>query len=77
MRDYTRKATQARVPERDRHWLRVLGTLNEAQARVFVAQQALAEGRGGVSRLSRLTGMSRPTILSKKGLSRVREGALW
>jgi hypothetical protein len=56
-------ATKARVPETERYWLRVLGTLNEAQARVFVAQKALEEGRGAVSRLSRLTGMSRPTIL--------------
>ena len=37
------------------------------QARVFVAQRALEEGRGGVSRLARLTGMSRPTIL--KGIA--------
>jgi hypothetical protein len=67
MRDYTKMAMKARVPESERHWLRVLGTLNEAQARVFVAQQALAEGRGAVSRLARLTGMSRPTIL--KGMA--------
>src|SRR5919109_1287818 len=67
VRDYTRMATKARVPETERHWLRVLGSLNEAQARVFVAQKALAEGRGAVSRLSRLTGMSRPTIL--KGIA--------
>ena len=66
--------TKARVPEPDRHWLRVLGTLNEAQARVFVAQQALAEGRGGISRLSRLTGMSRPTIL--KGIAELESGAV-
>jgi Rhodopirellula transposase DDE domain len=32
----------------------VLGTLNEAQARVFVAQKALEHGRGAVSRLARL-----------------------
>ena len=56
-------ATNRKVPESERHWLRVLGTLNEAQARVFVAQRALEEGRGGISRLSRLTGMSRPTIM--------------
>ena len=60
-------ATKARVPEADRHWLRVLGTLNEAQARVFVAQKALEQGRGAVSRLARLTGMSRPTIM--KGMA--------
>jgi hypothetical protein len=60
-------ASQARVPTTERQWLRVLGTLNEAQARVFVAQRAVAEGRGAISRLSRLTGMSRPTIL--KGIA--------
>jgi hypothetical protein len=55
------------IPETERHWLRVLGTLNEFQARVFVAQKALAEGRGGISRLAGLTGMSRPTIM--KGIA--------
>lgn len=65
-------ATKARVPETERHWLRVLGTLNEAQARVFVAQKALEEGRGAVSRLARLTGMSRPTIL--KGVAELETG---
>jgi hypothetical protein len=44
--------------------------LNEAQARVFVAQRALEEGRGGISRLSRLTGMSRPTIM--KGVAELK-----
>ncbi len=68
-------ATSRKVPEFERHWLRVLGTLNEAQARVFVAQRALEESRGGVSRLSRLTGMSRPTIM--KGIAELkRKGAL-
>ena len=60
-------ATSRQVPTTERQWLRVLGTLNEMQARVFVAQRALEEGRGGVSRLARLTGMSRPTIL--KGIA--------
>ena len=63
-------ATSRKVPESERHWLRVLGTLNEAQARVFVAQRALEESRGGVSRLSRLTGMSRPTIM--KGIAELK-----
>jgi Rhodopirellula transposase DDE domain len=67
-------ATKARLPETERHWLRVLGTLNEAQARVFVAQKALAEGRGAVSRLARLTNMSRPTIL--KGVAELETGRL-
>jgi len=73
------------VPQSERHWLRVLGTLNEFQARVFVAQKALEEGRGGISRLARLTGMSRPTIMNgiaelgtkdlgtRAGLGRVRQ----
>ena len=43
--------------------LRVLKTLNEAQARWYVAREALARGRGGLKGMSELTGMSRPTIL--------------
>ena len=43
-------------------WLRVLGTLNEYQARLYVADKALDHGRGGITRLSELTGMSRTTI---------------
>jgi len=67
-------ATRRQVPDTDRQWLRVLGTLNELQARVYVAQRAIQEGRGGVSRLARLTGMSRPTIL--KGIAELENGAL-
>ena len=37
MRDYGRMASRASVPEAERRWLRVLGTLNESQARLFVA----------------------------------------
>jgi hypothetical protein len=55
-------ATSRTVSEGERHWLRVLGTLNEYQARVYVAQKVLELGRGGISRLAQLTGMSRPTI---------------
>ena len=47
----------------ERKWLKVLGTLNEFQARLYVAQRASELGRGGVSHLARLTGMTRPTIL--------------
>jgi Rhodopirellula transposase DDE domain len=67
-------ATNTKLPEAQRYWWHVLGTLNEAQARVFVAQKALEEGRGGVSRLARLTGMSRPTIL--KGMAELEAGRL-
>jgi Rhodopirellula transposase DDE domain len=43
--------------------LKVLGALNESQARWYVAREALARGRGGLKALNELTGMSRPTIL--------------
>ena len=43
--------------------LKILGTLNEAQARWYVAREALARGRGGLKAMHELTGMSRPTIL--------------
>lgn len=70
VRDYTAMATSPKVPTSERAWLRVLGTLNERQARLVVAQRALEEGRGGISRLSQLTGMSRPTIM--KGIAELR-----
>lgn len=54
----------------DALWVKVFGSLNELQGRLFVAQRALELGRGGVSRMSRLTGMSRPTIL--KGAAELR-----
>ena len=55
--------------------MKVLSTLNEAQARWFVADKALDLGRGGISRLSELTGMSRTTITKAIGELRGR-GAL-
>jgi hypothetical protein len=66
-------ATSQKVPGSEQQWLRVLGTLNELQARVFVAQRALEQGRGGISRLSQLTGMSRPTIM--KGIAELESRA--
>lgn len=48
-------------------WLRVLSTLNEFQARLFVADKALDQGRGGISRMAGLTGMSRRTITKAAG----------
>ena len=47
-----------------------MGTLNEYQARLFAAEKALELGRGGISRLSELTGMSRVTITG--GVSELR-----
>lgn len=54
--------------------LRVLATLNEAQARWYVAQHAIARGRGGLQALHELTAMSRPTIV--RGMRELREGKL-
>jgi len=50
--------------------LKVLDTLNEAQARWFVAREVLARGRGGLKIVHEATGMSRPTIL--KGIRELR-----
>jgi hypothetical protein len=50
-----------RSPEESR-WLKMLSVLNEFQARLFIADKALDQGRGGISRMSELTGMSRTTI---------------
>jgi hypothetical protein len=46
----------------ERRWLKVFHTLNEFQARLFAADKALDLGRGGISRLAALTGLSRTTI---------------
>src|SRR5438093_10269522 len=51
-----------RVKAEERRWLKVLSLMNELQARLYVADKALDLGRGGISRLSELTGMSRTTI---------------
>src|SRR5216684_869937 len=66
------KCTSVSPSLAERCWLRVLHTLNEYQARLFVAEKALEIGRGGTSRLSKLTGMSRVTITS--GLAELRRG---
>ena len=46
----------------DKTLLKLLPTLNEAQARRVVAREAVIQGWGGISALHRLTGLSRPTI---------------
>jgi hypothetical protein len=55
-------STPAVRTKAQKRWLKVLRTLNEFQPRLFVAGQAPDLGRGGISRLSQLTGMSRTTI---------------
>ena len=51
-----------RQAQLERRWLRVFSVLDEAQARLYAAEKALELGRGGVSRVARLTGMSRDRI---------------
>ena len=55
----------------DRLILKVLGRLNEAQARLYVAKEAICKGHGGVQRMHRLTGLSRATIA--RGISELRQ----
>jgi len=61
VQDY-KQSRAAATTSAKKTWMRVLGTLNEYQARLFVAEKALQLGRGGISHLSQLTGMSRVTI---------------
>ena len=49
----------------------MLATLDEAQARWYVAQKAIELGHGGVKKVHELTGLSRPTIL--KGMRELRD----
>lgn len=63
--------------------LKVLSTLNEAQARWYVAKEAIILGRGGLKKIHALTGLSRPTILkgireleSGQDLSKIAEGKI-
>ena len=72
---FSAKRGGGRTAPEERRWLKVLSTLNEAQTRWFVADKALDLGRGGVSRLSDITGMSRTTIMKAMGELRSR-GAL-
>jgi len=58
------------TPAADPLMLKVLATLNEAQARWFLAREVLARGRGGLKAMHEATGVSRPTIL--KGIRELR-----
>src|SRR5260370_28019953 len=51
--------------------LKVLSRLNEAQARLYVAKEAICKGRGGVQRMHRLTGLSRSTVV--RGMLELRQ----
>ena len=58
----------------DKFFLAILGGLNEAQSRWYVAREAIARGWGGIKAMEGLTGMSRPTIL--RGIRELKEGKL-
>lgn len=58
----------------DKFFLMILARLDEAQARWYVAREALALGRGGVAAMQRLTGISRPRIL--RGIRELKRGEL-
>ena len=49
--------------------LRVFNSLNEAEARWYVAKEAISYGRGGIKAMHELTGVSRTTII--KGMKEV------
>lgn len=51
---------------------RVLGVLHEKGRRRFVGLLALQWGRGGLTHLSQITGLSRPTI--RRGRDEVQKG---
>lgn len=58
----------------DKYFMTIFDTLNEAQARWYVAREAVALGRGGIRAMEKLTGMSRPTIL--RGIRELGQGDL-
>ena len=47
----------------------LLPHLNEAQKRLFLASEAIAYGRGGITEVERISGVSRPTI--RKGIREI------
>src|SRR5262245_19957053 len=54
-------------------FLRFFRTLDERQARLCAAERALALGWGGITRLARVTGLSRETV--RKGIAEWRGAA--
>lgn len=55
-------------------WVQFLKSMDEVQRRRAAGLKALELGRGGISEVSRITGMSRDTI--RKGIDEVRSGDL-
>lgn len=55
----------------DKLMIKLLATMNEAQVRWYVAREVIARGRGGITAMQKLTGMSRPTI--RRGIKELTE----
>jgi transposase len=53
---------------------RMRGLLNERQWRLYLANEAISEGYGGISKVSRISGVSRTTIT--KGVEELRSGLI-
>ena len=68
-----RSTRRRSVSVAEKRWRKVFRTLNEFQARLFTADKALDLGRGGITRLSALTGLSRTTIT--KAVEELESGA--
>ena len=59
-----------RGADADALFVRLLSALNERQTRLAAAQRAVALGRGGITQVARLTGLSSRTI--RKGIAELR-----
>src|SRR5262245_59532281 len=59
-------------PFDEQTFLRFFRTLDERQARRCAAERALALGWGGITRLARVTGLSRETV--RKGIAELHAG---
>jgi len=62
----TDSAATSHLSQSERQWLKVFRVLDEAQARLLAAERASELGRGGISRVAVITGMSRSTITRGK-----------
>lgn len=54
--------------------LMILNRLNESQARLYIAREAISFGRGGIKFMNEITGMSRTTII--KGIKELKADSL-
>lgn len=61
--------------ERKEQIIRTAAPMNEKQKRQYLAGEARLFGHGGISLISRITGVSRPTII--QGLKELDSGDLW